>query len=199
MNIATEPPIVWVVAGSDCSGGAGLQADVIACADFGCHACPVLSAVTAQSMSTLRAVYPLNAEQLGGQLSALSATMPPQAIKLGMLGGVGTLDLITDFLSDHKAFVVCDPVLATSGGNALLDTEGIAAMRRQLLPKVDLLTPNLQELKQLSGHFQIGHPQDVEEAAKILLNFGAKSVLVTGRTSAAGWLLGFLLRLLDRR
>ncbi len=180
MNTAGEPPVIWVVAGSDCSGGAGLQADVIACADFGCHACPVLSAVTAQSMDTLRAVYPLDAEQLRSQLSALATTMPPRAIKLGMLGGADTLGVITDFLDNDKTFVVCDPVLTTSGGDPLIDTQGIAAMRHQLLPKVDLLTPNLQELKRLSGRQKIAHPQDIEEAAKILLGFGAKSVLVKG-------------------
>ena len=180
MSAVPEPPIVWVVAASDCSGGAGLQADLRACGDFGGHACPVLTTVTAQNMHKLRAVYPLDVEQVWGQLLTLSAAMPPRAIKIGMLGGAGALGLITDFLSDGKAFVVCDPVLHTSGGGALLDDDGIEAMRRHLLRHVDLLTPNLQELKQLSGCFQIDGPQDVEAAAKVLVGLGAKSVLVKG-------------------
>ncbi len=186
MSALSKPPIVWVVAGSDCSGGAGLSADLRACGDFGSHACPVLTTVTAQNMRQLRAVYPLDVEQVWGQLLTLATEMPPQAIKLGTLGDAGVLGLLTDFLRDSKAFVVCDPVLETSGGGALLDHDGIEAIRKQLLRHVDLLTPNLPELKQLSRHMQIHQAQDVEEAAKALIEQGAKSVLVKGGHSLEG-------------
>jgi len=172
-------PIVWTIAGTDPSGGAGIQADVKTMNGLGVHGCSVITAIIAQNTKGVNAIEHSSPSMLSAQLRALSEDLPPAAVKLGMLANRKTVEVVAHALREHPSFVVCDPVLAASSGKPLLDKEAYETFLRELLPQVDLLTPNLPEASRLLGE-DIRGPQDREAAAQAFRNWGAKSVLIKG-------------------
>lgn len=173
------PPILWSVAGSDSSGGAGIQADLKTAASLGAHLCTVVTSVTAQSSRAFRHARSAGTESLREQILALQGDFPPRAIKLGMLGDSEALELLRERLPALGAPIVCDPVLASSSGQGLLDEGASESLRDRIFPLASVVTPNLPEAERLAG-FAIDSPARVEEAAARILGHGAGSVLIKG-------------------
>jgi len=176
MNSA--PPIAWTIAGSDSGGGAGIQADLHSFQDFGVHGCTVITALTAQNSTAITKSTATDPEQLLAQIDALDRDLPAQAIKLGMLANSAVIRCITNYLKTYSGFVVCDPVLRSSNNHSLLDSDAMTAFKG-LLPRIDLLTPNIAEAEALTG-LTITTTQQLTDAAQALLALGVRRVLITG-------------------
>ena len=172
-------PIVWTIAGSDPSGGAGLQADLKTMHGLGVHACTVVSALTVQNTNGVFAITPVAPDLLRDQIERLAEDLPPVAIKLGMLGGAEQVRVVADFLDTTDAFVICDPVMAATSGAALLNDEGQRLLIDRILSRADLVTPNFPELGKLLGPDFQG-VENIPLAAQALLQRGARAVLIKG-------------------
>lgn len=178
-QITSKTPIAWTIAGSDSGGGAGIQADLATFRDFGVHGCSVITALTAQNSFAVGYVEATSRKSLAAQINALDCDLPARAIKLGMLASASIVESVAKYLAEYSGFVVCDPVLTSSSGASLLDGEGKIILREKLLPRVDLLTPNRDEVEALLDRKLNGFG-DVEQAAIDLLALGVKAVLITG-------------------
>lgn len=193
------PPLVWSIAGSDCGGGAGLQADQHALHAFGVHACTVVAAITAQNSLGVRQWQAVDASLLDAQLQALAQDMPPRAIKTGMLGSVANVRTVCAWVDalraqGHAVALVVDPVLGSSTGAAFADEPLLQAYRQLLLPRATVLTPNRAEAAHLLGRAQLGADQCPEAAAQLAaeLALGTRdgqcaplSVVITGGDDTA--------------
>ena len=168
------------IAGSDSSGGAGIQADLKTFASFGLHGLSAITAVTAQNMRQVVAIHRVPAKQVEQQLCAVFGDFPIAAVKIGMLGSAATTSAVARFLREHcKAPIVLDPVLISSSGTRLLPARALAVLREELIPLADMLTPNVPEAESLLGR-RLATPKDLREAARDLLGLGAKSILLKG-------------------
>jgi hydroxymethylpyrimidine/phosphomethylpyrimidine kinase len=149
--MSEAPPVVLVAAGSDPSGGAGLQADLKVMADHGVYGAAAVTALTVQNTRGVREVHPVAPALVREQLGAVLEDLPVAAIKLGMLGELGVLRAVAGLLAERARGVpvVLDPVLRASSGAALLEAEALDALLCELLPHVTLITPNLLELATL--------------------------------------------------
>jgi hydroxymethylpyrimidine kinase/phosphomethylpyrimidine kinase/thiamine-phosphate diphosphorylase len=167
------------VAGSDPSGGAGVQADLRVFATLNVVGLSAISAITAQNSQGVRAVYPVPAEQLAAQLEAILSDTPVRAVKIGMLGDRAQVEATAAALRRFRPpNVVLDPVLASTGGVPLLTADGREALLDALLPLCDVVTPNLQELGALAG--RPVPEEDAAAAAGELLRRGIRAVLAKG-------------------
>lgn len=172
-------PVAWTIAGSDPGGGAGIQADLKTMNALGAHGCAVITALTAQNTRHVSRVEYPSLPMLKAQLESLTEDLPPVALKLGMLGPAEAIRLIVGALQGLSSFIVCDPVMVSTSGHSLLQDEALHALTDDLLPLVDLLTPNRAEAETLTGQ-RIETPADMQNAAVTLLEMGAKSVLIKG-------------------
>jgi hydroxymethylpyrimidine kinase/phosphomethylpyrimidine kinase/thiamine-phosphate diphosphorylase len=172
------PPIAWTIAGSDSGGGAGIQSDLRSFHDFGVHGCTVITALTAQNSMTISNIRATDSEQIMAQIEALDSDLAAQAIKLGMLANSTIIRCIASYLKSYSGFVVCDPVLQSSNNHSLLDSDALQAFK-QLLPRIDLLTPNIGEAETLTG-LTITTTEQLTHAAQALLAVGVRAVLITG-------------------
>lgn len=144
---ALAPPVVLSIAGSDTSGGAGIQADTKTISACGAYAMTAITALTAQDPAGVRAVWPVSAAQLGDQIEAALA-YHPKAIKIGMLGNADLAHVAADILDHHLHIpLVLDTVIRSSSGASLLDAPGIEVLRERLLPRATIATPNRQEAR----------------------------------------------------
>jgi len=181
----SKKPIVWSVAGSDSGGGAGIQADLLTITDLGNHACTVITCVTAQNSKMMGEVEPVSLLTLGGQLDLLAQDMKASVIKIGMLPSRGHVEILASYLALFKTHwpkppkVILDPVMRASTGKQLADDKVLAEIKFSLLPLIDLITPNAQEIEALT-HIKPDTPSNVTEAAQALIELGAHSVLVKG-------------------
>lgn len=177
--------IVWSIAGSDCTGGAGIQADIKTMHNLGVQACTVITAVTAQNSSGVLEINSVSSEVLTSQLNALSAELPAQVIKIGLLTNVQQVKQIAETLAFYKGswqqapIVVYDPVAIASSGDHLTEEDILFAIKTRLLPLVDVLTPNNHELQKLSGVY-IFSWQCLQRAGQALLDLGVGSVAIKG-------------------
>ena len=168
------------IGGSDSGGGAGISADVLTLAAHGVHAAIVVAAGTAQNTRGVTAVEPFPPGFVAAQIDAVFADLRPAAVKVGMLFGPGQVRAVAAGLARHRGRnVVLDPVLASSGGTELLSGAGRRALREDLLPLCDLVTPNRDEAGALAG-FPAGTPESAREAARRIAGLGARAVLVKG-------------------
>lgn len=182
-EIGSREPIkvVLTIAGSDSSGGAGLQADLKTGAAFGVHVATAVTAVTAQNSASVRAVFPLTAAQVQAQIAAVIEAMPVAAIKIGMLANSEILISVAQWLATVDIPVVLDPVLgATSGGSLFSDADCAARYCRHLLPLATVLTPNLIEAAHLLGCEQARTYEGIAEQAQALQALGPQAVLLKG-------------------
>jgi hydroxymethylpyrimidine/phosphomethylpyrimidine kinase len=171
---------VLTIAGSDSSGGAGIQADLRTIAAHGLHGLSVITSVTAQNSRAVESVHRIPERQILAQLDAVFADFDVAAVKIGMLGSVAAIDAVADYLDQAGArHIVLDPVLVASSGAALLPPSGLARLRKRLMPLVELLTPNLPEAEALLG-FRLGSDRDIRSAGEDLLALGAGAVLLKG-------------------
>jgi len=175
---SAPPPTVVTFAASDPTGGAGIQADLLAIAGLGCHPLSVITALTAQDTRGVAGFQPVEPEWILRQARTLLADLPVAAFKLGMLGSAANARAIAGILREHpKPPVVIDPVLASGRGDPLSDDGTLAALREELAPRATVLTPNSVEARRLA---LAGPGAPLEECAHSLLALGCANVLITG-------------------
>lgn len=176
---------VLTIAGSDCSGGAGIQADLKTMAAMGCYGMSVITAVTVQNTCGVKAVYPMDAHVVREQFDAIVSDIYPDAIKIGMLCNEEIIEVVSAGLEkirqkgEKGPWIVLDPVLVSTSGKALLKPEAKKVLEERLLPLMDLVTPNLSEMQELSQR-QIKKKSQREEAALWLATKYHCGVLVKG-------------------
>ena len=177
------PPVVLTFAASDPSGGAGLQADVLALASMGCHPLSVVTALTVQDTAGIEGVLPIDSDWVSDQARCLLEDMPVDAIKLGVLGSVENIAAIAEIVSDYPDVpLVLDPVLASGRGDELASDEMLSAMRELLLPQTTILTPNSLEARRLAELDD--DDATLAQCGDRLVMLGCKYVLVTGTHEA---------------
>jgi hydroxymethylpyrimidine/phosphomethylpyrimidine kinase len=168
------------IATSDSGGGAGIQADLLTFAANGVYGATVLAAGTAQNTVGVTAIETFSTRFLDRQLDAVFGDLRPRAVKIGMLFDAPRIRAVARGLRRHRAEnVVCDPVMVAKTGKRLLRPAALAALRRELLPLCDLVTPNLPEAEALSG-IPIRTEEDARRAAQAIAALGPGAVLVKG-------------------
>lgn len=159
---------VLSIAGSDSSGGAGIQADIKAISALGGYAATAITAVTVQNTMGVQTVHPVPAELVGAQIRAVMEDLHPDAVKIGM---TGTVDVIREIARLLRLYaprqVVFDPVMVSTSGHSLLADEAVGAIGALLMPSVSLVTPNLHEAAVLLGR-SVHSVEDMEDAARSL-------------------------------
>jgi len=168
------------IAGSDSGGGAGIQADLKTFSALGCYGMSVITALTAQNTVGVAGIFQVPPEFVGRQIDAVLGDIGADAVKIGMLGSAEVIRTVAERLRAHSMeHVVLDPVMVAKSGDRLLQQEAVDALRRELLPLAEILTPNLPEAAALVGLRSI----DREEMASVagrLLELGPRHVLVKG-------------------
>lgn len=172
---------VLIIAGSDSGGGAGIQADIKTVTALGGYAATAITALTAQNTLGVHGVHAVPLDFLRLQLECVLADIGADVIKTGMLADSATIDLVSDVLDRHapKIPLVVDPVMVAKGGQPLLAAEAVATLRRRLLPRATILTPNLPEAEALCGA-PIGDVAGMRQAAAAIRALGTAAVLVKG-------------------
>lgn len=161
---------VLTIAGSDSSGGAGIQADLKTFAAMGTYGMNAITALTAQNTMGVQDVYPVNAQFLEMQLRSIFEDVPPDAIKIGMVGNHHSITTLAAVLNRYNAKnIVLDPVMVSSSGDTLIEAEAIDALVTYLAPIADVMTPNMAEADIFGS-----------TDAKELLRLGSKAVLLKG-------------------
>lgn len=168
------------VAGSDPSGGAGIQADLNTFSRLGVYGMSVIVALTAQNTIGVTGVMDVPADFVARQWDAVMSDIPANAVKTGMLGNAANVSIAAEMIEKYGVKnVVVDPVLASTSGTALLATDAIEALKQQLIPRTLLITPNANEAGILTG-MDVRTQDDMEESARRLRDLGARFVLVKG-------------------
>jgi hydroxymethylpyrimidine/phosphomethylpyrimidine kinase len=185
--MSSSPPIVLTFAGSDPTGGAGVQADVLTLASMGCHPLSVVTALSVQDTQGVQSLHPVDASYVRAQAEQVLADIAVAAFKLGVLGSRANIEAIALILARYPEVpVVLDPVLASGRGDALVDDEMLAALRERLVPQSAIVTPNSIEARRLA------RTASLDESARALLSFGAEYVLITGTHEAGSDVLNTL-------
>lgn len=169
------------IAGSDSSGGAGIQADLKTFAALGVYGACAITALTAQNTRGVSAIYDVPAEFIAAQIDAVFSDLEVGAVKIGMLSHVTAIQAVAKGLDRHRAKnVVLDPVMAASTGVRLLALDAIAMLRKELIPRALVVTPNLPEAAALTGASLARNEEEMEVQARQLLSLGARNVLIKG-------------------
>jgi hydroxymethylpyrimidine/phosphomethylpyrimidine kinase len=178
---------VLSIAGSDPSGGAGIQADLKAFSARGCYGMAVVTALTAQNTRGVSAVVPLDPAFVAEQIRMVFADIRVDAVKIGMIANAGIASAVAEALKPQRGIpVVLDPVMIAKGGASLLDPDAVQALKSELLPLATLLTPNLPEAAALLGDPDAVDRRIMESQAVRLTALGPKAVLVKGGHLGAG-------------
>jgi hydroxymethylpyrimidine/phosphomethylpyrimidine kinase len=178
---STPIPVALTIAGSDSSGGAGIQADLKTFSAFGVYGASVLTALTAQNTRGVVAVEAVTAPFVVAQIEAVLCDLEVGAIKTGMLANAAIVGAVSDRLRvEANRPIVVDPVMVSTSGQALLEPDAIDALKRQLLPKAFLVTPNLPEAARLLGVEEAVNEAQAVAQARALLSFGCGAVLLKG-------------------
>ena len=173
-------PVALTIAGSDSSGGAGLQADLLTFATFGVDGASVVTAVTAQNTTGVRAIEPVAPDVVAAQLDAVLDDLDVRAAKTGMLHRAAVVEVVAARLRARPVpALVVDPVSVSTSGALLLEPAALDVLRRSLLPLATLVTPNLHEAEALTGR-PVPDVAAMHEAAHALVGLGARAALVTG-------------------
>lgn len=180
------------IAGSDSSGGAGLQADLKTFAAFGIYGVSAVTAVTAQNTRGVAAVAPLSADLVTAQIEAVAADITLHATKVGMLATAAVVEAVAAAIEAMDLpLVVVDPVMVSSAGDRLLDPDGVQMLIAALLPRAAVVTPNIPEAEALSG-CRIQSPDDLRRAATRIREMGAGAVIITGGHAPGGQVVDLL-------
>lgn len=168
------------IAGSDPTGGAGLQADLKVFRAFDVHGLTIMSAVTAQNTVGVESVLPVEKDFLKIQFHTLLSDIRPHAVKLGMLYSTWAIELVAGAIKEYSlSNLVIDPVTVSSSGKTLVADGTLDSIREKLFPLAKVITPNIYEASVLTG-LRIEERKDMEEAAKILKDMGTEVVVITG-------------------
>lgn len=159
---------VLTIAGSDCSGGAGIQADLKTIAAHGLYGMSAITALTAQNTTGVSGVLEAGADFVASQLDCIFTDIFPDAVKIGMVSSADIIGVIVEKLKQYGAkHIVADPVMVSTSGSKLIGDDAKAALRAQLLPLADVITPNIPEAEVLSG-MKIATRDDMVRAAEIM-------------------------------
>ncbi len=175
-------PCVLTIAGSDCSGGAGIQADIKAISALGAYAASAITAITVQNTLGVTGIHPVPPAYVKGQIEAVMDDIRPKAVKIGMINDAEIVRVIAEsILKYHPEYVVFDPVMVSTSGCKLMEDEAIEAITTRLIPLASLITPNLSEAEILAGQ-KISTVEDMKQQAKEMLKLGCKVSAHQGRT-----------------
>jgi hydroxymethylpyrimidine/phosphomethylpyrimidine kinase len=173
--------IALTIAGSDPSGGAGIQADLKTFAALGVYGASVITALTAQNTTGVAAIRDVPGDFILAQMDAVFADLAVNAVKIGMLSRAASVEAVAAGLARHRARnIVLDPVMTASSGDSLLAKDAIETLRRELIPRALIVTPNLPEAAALTGASLARNEQDMEVQAREILSLGARNVLIKG-------------------
>lgn len=173
------------IAGSDCSGGAGVQADIKTMEANGVYAMSVISVLTAQNTLGVQRLFPVSAECMKAQIDSVFADIFPDAVKIGMPGTTELIQIIAERLRHYQAkHIVLDPVMLSSSGSTLVDEKAAEMMKTELFPLAEVLTPNIPEAEVLTGK-KIQTREEMEQAAEQMSReYGTAIVLKGGHAKA---------------
>lgn len=167
------------IAGSDSSGGAGIQADMKTMSALGIYSCTVITAITAQNTLNVDHIFPLSADIIKKQIMSVLSDIPIHAIKIGMVYNNEIITAVSDILKNSKIPIVLDPIISAGTGARLLEQEFLSDFKIKLLPFCDVVTPNIHEAQKLSG-IKIKNENDIKKTALKIQKLGAKNVVVKG-------------------
>jgi len=171
---------ILIIAGSDSSGGAGIQADIKTITSLGSYAMTAVTAITIQNTTGVNSIVPVSPKEISKQIIFTSKDIKPDAIKIGMLHSSKVIKAVTKSLGVIKAKkIILDPVMIAKGGAKLIDNESIKTLKRYLIKKANLITPNIPEAEVLSD-IKIQSIDDMIYAAKKILKLGVGNVLIKG-------------------
>lgn len=178
---ALEAPVALTIAGSDSSGGAGIQADLKTFTVLGVYGASAITALTAQNTTGVTGVLATPADFVTAQIAAVATDLNVKASKIGMLANAEIITAVSQAIRAHQLHpVVLDPVMVATSGDRLLAPDAVAALRDDLLPRVDLLTPNLLEAADLLGTSVAKTREETEDQGRRLLALGCGAVLMKG-------------------
>ena len=171
---------ILIIAGSDSSGGAGIQADIKTVTALGSYAMTAITAVTIQNTTGVKSIIPIAPKKISDQIEFTSKDIKPDVIKIGMLHSTQVIKSVIrslDFIKVKK--IILDPVMIAKGGARLIDDKAVELLKNELIKKVTLITPNIPEAEILTNS-KIKTKEDMIFAASILINLGAKNVFIKG-------------------
>ena len=181
MSVTSRAPIALSIAGSDCSGGAGVQADLKAMSACGAYGASVITALTAQNPKGVTAIYDIEPGFIAAQIDAIFDDLAVDAVKIGMLSRPEVIHVVAERLRHWRPrWIVLDPVMVAKGGHKLLAVDAVAALRDELLPLASLITPNLPEAGVLLDQPAIGQRAEMAHCAARLQGLGPSNVLLKG-------------------
>ena len=172
---------VLSIAGSDCCGGAGIQADIKTCSAIGVYAMSVITAITAQNTMGVTGIMNVSPEIVGKQIDAIfDDDLHPDVVKIGMLPSSEIIEVVAERLSKYKPqHIILDPVMVSTSGCKLIDDSAIGTLISRLIPISTLITPNRPEAELLAG-LKINSKDDIETAALNIMSLGISAVLIKG-------------------
>ena len=179
MNQNKSYPIVLSIAGSDSSGGAGIQADLKAFSALGVYGATAITAITAQNTQGVNSQFALPPQMVYDQITAVIDDLNLSIVKIGMLSNVEIVNAVADALSNYDVKIVLDPVIVSTSGHRLLSVEAQDVIKERLLPMCEIVTPNIPEMETLAN-MPVSSFEEKEKAANYLLSLGSKSVLLKG-------------------
>lgn len=171
---------ILTIAGSDSSGGAGIQADIKTISALGCYAMSVICSVTAQNTCGVAAIHDVPPDIVSAQMDAVFSDIDVDAVKIGMVSNEDNIHAIAEGLSRYKPkIIVLDPVMVSTSGHKLLQTTAQSALMENLIPLATVVTPNLPEAEVLSG-MEIKNEDDMEKSLYKIQSLGCENVLIKG-------------------
>jgi hydroxymethylpyrimidine/phosphomethylpyrimidine kinase len=171
---------ILIIAGSDSSGGAGIQADIKTVTALGSYAMTAITAVTIQNTTGIKSIVPIDPKEISNQIEFTSKDIRPDAIKIGMLHSTKVIKSVIrslDLIKINK--IILDPVMVAKGGARLIDDKAVELLKNKLIKKVSIITPNIPEAEILTNT-KIKTKEDMIFAASKLINLGAKNVFIKG-------------------
>lgn len=172
-------PIALSIAGSDSSGGAGIQADIKTFSALGVYGATAITAITAQNTLGVHSQLAIDPQMVYDQICAVVDDLHPQVVKIGMLSNEGIVRAVAEALRKYQLPVILDPVIISTSGHRLLSEDAQEVLKHKLLPLSTLVTPNIPEMSTLTA-MPLATFEDKERAAQHLMQYGATSVLLKG-------------------
>ena len=179
MNQRKTYPVALSIAGSDSSGGAGIQADLKTFSALGVYGATAITAITAQNTVGVHAQYAIDPQMVYRQIISVIDDLHPKCVKIGMLANKEIVNAVAEALSRYDLSIILDPVIVSSTGHRLLSIEAQEVVKSQLLPLSTLVTPNIPEMEALTN-ISLNCYENKVQASKILFDYGAKAILLKG-------------------
>ncbi len=179
MNSKKSYPIALSIAGSDSSGGAGIQADLKTFSSLGVYGTTAITAITAQNTQGVHSQLAIAPQMVYDQIIAVMEDLNPSVVKIGMLSNSEIVCAVAEALSQYQLPIILDPVIVSSSGHRLLSVEAQESLKERLLPLSTLVTPNIPEMEALTS-VTLSTYKDKERAAHYLIELGTKAILLKG-------------------